>query len=350
VEKAEDPGRAIALFRETQPMRALHEKSPPARRAPGPRIAGRAAARSIWIDLLLYPTHTLPTALAPVLVGAGLAVRDGVFAPLPVLLGFLGSWAVHVAGVLADNHELLRKHPAIEEHPELTRAVADGTLRLSTLRAAIAACLALAALAAPYLYRIGGAPVLALGAIGVVVSVSYNVAPWAYVRRGWAAPVFFAMFGIVAVVGTYYIGVAAHEGAPSPWRLLASLPASVLVAGLPAGAIVTSVMLIDDIRDREFDAAKGWRTGAVRNGARFAASEVAALVAFAYVAPALLWAALGLGPWVLLPVASLPLGWRAVAVVWRATDRRELVPWTPRMAGLALLHSALLAAGLALSR
>jgi len=315
---------------------------------PRPCEAPAASVRSIWIDLLLYPTHSLPTALAPVLVGAGLAIRDGVFAPAPVLVGFLGSWVIHVAGVFTDNHELLRKHPRIAEHPELDRAVADGTLKLSTLRAAIALCIAIALLTAPYLYRIGGAPVLVLGAIGIATSLSYNGGPWAYVRRGLADPVFVAMFGVVGVVGTYYIQVAARHGAPTPWTLLASLPADVYLVGLPAGALVTSVMLIDDIRDREFDAAKGWRTGAVRWGASFNRAEITALVAFAHLAP-LAMVLLGLGPWVLLSLASTPLAWRTVRQIRTLRDRSALVPLTPQMARLALVHSALLGAGLALS-
>jgi len=306
-------------------------------------------ARTIWIDLLLYPTHSLPTAVAPVLVAVGLAVHDRVLAPLPALVGFLGSWLIHVAGVFTDNHELLRRHPGLPEHPELTQAVGDGTLKLSTLRAAIAACLGLSLLTAPYLYRTGGAPVLVLGVIGIAASLSYNGGPWAYVRRGLADPVFFLMFGVVAVVGTYYIQVAALRGAASPWLLLRSLPLPVFLAGLPAGALVTSVMLFDDIRDREFDAAKGWRTGAVRHGAGWNRAEIGLLATFAYLAPFLLWLGLGFGPSVLLPLVSLPWAWRTVRAVYTLRQRTDLIPMTPRMARLALVHSALLAVGLALS-
>jgi 1,4-dihydroxy-2-naphthoate octaprenyltransferase len=301
------------------------------------------------VDLLLYPTHTLPTALAPVLVGIGLAAHDGVLALAPALVGFLGSWLIHLAGVFTDNHELLRRHPDVPEHPELTRAVRDGTLRLSTLRAAILGCLALACLTVPYLLPIGGAPVLAYGAIGVVASLSYNGGPWAYVRRGQADPIFFLMFGAVAVPATYYIQVAALEGAPFPWRLLASLPLSAYLVGLPGGAIVTSVMLIDDVRDREFDAAKGWRTGAVRRGAAWTIGEIAALLALAYAVPVACWLALPFDAWVLLPLASLPLALALVRALRSARARSDLVPLTPRMARLAVVHSALLAAGLALS-
>lgn len=305
--------------------------------------------RRIWIDLLLYPTHSLPTALAPVLVGLGLAVRDGIFEPFPVLVAFLGSWVIHVAGVFADNHELLRRHPHVEEHPELTQAVRDGTLRLSTLRAAIGLCVALAILTAPYLYRIGGTPVLVLGAIGLLASLAYNGWPLAYVGRGIADPIFLVMFGVVGVVGTYYIQRAAWHGALAPGDLLNALDPAVFLVGLPAGAIVTSVMLIDDIRDRDFDAAKGWRTGTVRWGARWTRGEIAVLVAAAYVAPVLFRELLGFDAWVLLPLASAPLGFRTVRAVLTLRRREDLVPWTPRMAALALLHSALLGIGLALS-
>jgi 1,4-dihydroxy-2-naphthoate octaprenyltransferase len=307
-------------------------------------------ARSIWVDLLMYPTHSLPTAAAPVIVGVGLALHDGVLAPFPVLVGFLGSWAIHVAGLFTDNHELLRLHPDVVEHPELTEAVRNGTLRLSTLRAAVAGAVALAVLTAPYLYGIGGAPVLAMGALGIAASLWYHGQPWAYVRTGSADPLFVIMFGVVAVVGTYYIGAAAAHGAAAPWRLLASLPLEAFVVGLPAGAIVTSVMVIDDLRDHEFDRAKGWRTFAVRFGPDFSRAEITALVAFAYVAPFAFWLALGFDTWVLLPLASLPLAFRNLRAIWTLRHRIQLIPWTPRMAMLSVVHSVLLGMGLALSR
>jgi 1,4-dihydroxy-2-naphthoate octaprenyltransferase len=262
----------------------------------------------------------------------------------------LGSWLIHLAGVFTDNHELLRLHPGLPEHPELTRAIDAGTLRLSTLRLAIAACLGLAILTAPYLYAIGGWPVLALGALGISVSLSYNGGPFAYVRRGLADPVFTLMFGVVAVAATSWIQAAAQPGAPEPWTLLRALPPSAWLVGLPCGALVTSVMLIDDLRDVEFDSAKGWRTGAVRFGPAFGRAEITLLVAFAYLAPLAFWPALGLGPWVLLPLVSAPLAWRVVGAVRSAGARAALAPLSPRMAGLALIHSALLAAGLALAR
>lgn len=305
--------------------------------------------RDIWIKLLLYPTHSLPTALAPVLVGVGVALRDGLFAPLPALVGFVGSWLIHVAGVFADNHELLRRYPGLGEHPELDQAVEDGTLRLTTLRWAIALCILLAIAAVPYLYRVGGMPVLLFGIVGTALSLSYNAGPWAYVRRGLAEYVFLVMFGVVGVVGTYYIQAAATRASAGPWELLASLPLAAYLLGLPVGAIVTAVMLIDDIRDRRFDAKKGWKTAAVRLGPDFSRAEITALVALSYAAPFAFLAAPEGSSWLLLPLLSAPLAWRVVRDVREAGRRENLQPMTPRMAMLALNYAALLAAGIALS-
>jgi 1,4-dihydroxy-2-naphthoate octaprenyltransferase len=305
--------------------------------------------RSIWIDLLLYPTHTLPTAAAPALVGVGLAVHNGVFAPLPAALAFVASWLVHVAGVFTDNEELLRRHPGVAEHPELLAALADGSLRLSGLRWAIAGCLLLAALTGPYLTSVAGLAVPVLGAIGTVASLGYSLGRFSWTRLGIGGPVFFAMFGIVAVAGIYYVQAAPAYVPPFTWRIVPqALPFGAFVVGLPVGAIVTNVLLIDDIRDREFDALKGWRTGPVRHGVRWTRAEFVALLAFAYLMPFWFWLGLGLSPWVLLPLITVPAAVRIGRTIGTQLSFEALFPMTPRTAGLALGYAALLAIGIAL--
>ena len=122
---------------QTSQLREVDETVPAAGRE---AEAPPHSMRKIWVDLLMYPTHSLPTGIAPVAIGVGLAAHDGVLAPVPALVGFLGSWAIHVAGLFVDNHELLRLHPQVVEHPELTHAVRDGKLRLPFLRAMTALC------------------------------------------------------------------------------------------------------------------------------------------------------------------------------------------------------------------
>lgn len=299
--------------------------------------------------MLLYPGHTLPTALAPALVGVGLAIHNHVFAFLPAFLGFFASWLIHVGGVFTDNYVLLTKTPDIQEHPELTEALQNGTLTRFGLQSAIAACFIVALLTGPYLLHTAGFLVVVFGILGIVSSWAYAGGPFAYARLGLADPIFFLMFGVVAVTGTYYVQAAAHLLSAANWYFVASaLPFNAFIVGLPVGALVTNVLLIDDIRDHRPDRDKGWRTGAVRFGVGWNRAEIVVLSAFAYLMPFWLWLGRGFSPWVLLPLLTLPQAVTVARVVCTSNRFEDLFPMTPKGAFLSLWYGALLAIGTAL--
>jgi 1,4-dihydroxy-2-naphthoate polyprenyltransferase len=311
----------------------------------GPAAASR---RAIWIDLLLYPGHTLPTAAAPVIVAAGLAVHNHVFAPLPLFIGFLASWLIHVGGVFTDNYILISRHPELPEHPELLAALNDGTLTLRGLKLAIIACFVLAALTGPYLVYVAGVPVIVLGLIGSVASLGYSVGRYSMTRLGITDPLFFLMFGVVAVVGAYYVQAAPAYGAPLPWLIVPqALPFAAFVLGLPLGALITNVLLIDEIRDWRFDGPKGWRTGTVRFGVGWTRGELIGLTAFAYLAPFWFWHGLGFSPWVLLPLLTAPEAVAVGRVVCSTEGLDKLRPMSPKAARLCLDYAVLLGIGVA---
>ncbi len=294
--------------------------------------------RDMWLHMLLYPGHTLPTALAPMLVAVGLARRDAAFAALPALAAFIAGWLIQVGGVFTDNYENLVRHPDDREHPQLVSALQSGALTLGGLRAAIAVCYLGALAAGAYLLSVAGWPVLWIGLASIAASLLYSAGPRPFGLAGLADPVFLIFFGVVSVLGGYV--VQAQPGSP-PWNAVA--------LGLPVGALTTCILIIDDIRDREFDIAKGKRTIAVRFGKAWSRAEFVALQAFAYLAPLWLWRALGFSAWVLLPLASLPLAVATARKVMKLDRFEDLVPMTPRAAGLLVVYSALLALGAALS-
>ncbi|MCX7172746.1 MAG: UbiA family prenyltransferase [Proteobacteria bacterium] len=126
------------------------------------------------------------------------------------------------------------------------------------------------------------------------------------------------------------------------------LPWDICVIGLPVGALVTNVMLIDDIRDRHFDAMKGWRTCAVRFGLSGIRGEYLALSAFAYAVPLgfRLW--LNCSAWIFLPLLSLPLSYKIARAVCTFDQTKDLLMMSPRASYLALIYSVLLALGIAI--
>jgi 1,4-dihydroxy-2-naphthoate octaprenyltransferase len=304
----------------------------------------------IWVHWLVYPGHTLPTAAAPVLVAMGLALHDGVFAAGPALAGFLASWLIHLAGVFTDNHELLVRHRVAGEHPEMFAALDNGTFTLSGLRRAIAGCLVLACLTGPYLLHVAGTPVLAIGLVGIIGSLIYAGGPFPFAKLGLADVHFFVMFGVVAPAATYYVQVASLDPTAAGWGLLWNgLPLSAWVIGLPIGALTVNVLIIDDMRDRAFDALKGWRTPPVRFGLPFSRGQYVLLSVFAYLMPLWFWLGLGLGAGVLLPLVIVPFAWWLGRRICTLARHDDLVPLTPMAAMLCLAYATLLAAGLAVS-
>ncbi len=306
--------------------------------------------RRIWIELLLYPSHSLPTAAAPVIVAIGLAVRDHVFAPLPVFLGFVASWLIHVGGLFTDNYLLVTKFPNLREHPEFFVAMEHGMLTPARIRWAAVASFVLAALTGPYLLSVAGAPVVLLGVVGTAASLWYSVGNYSMVRLGVADPLFVLMFGVIAVAGSYYVQAAPAHPSSTAWLFVPqALPWTAFVVGLPIGALVTDVMLIDDLRDQEFDRIKGWKTGPVRFGANFTRVEFTVLMVLAYAFAAWLWLGAGFSPWVLLTWALLPEAIAITHVIWTRDSFEALFPMTPRTARMSLDFSVLLAIGIAAS-
>lgn len=302
--------------------------------------------REVWTRKLIYPGHTLPTAIAPILVSIGLALHDGVFAPLPVLLAFLAGWLIQFAGVVTDNYTNLIRQPDDREHPELVEAVKTGVLSLADLRMTLIASYGLALAIGLALYAIAGWPVIAIGLASILASWAYSAGPFPFGRHGFADPIFFLFFGMVSVIGGYYVQAAAVLG-PERWR--DALPLTVVAISLPIGALITNILIIDDIRDCEFDTVKGKNTIAVRFGRIYSRYEYTALLAFAYLAPLWFWQGLGFGAWALLPLITLPLAVMTARAVWTGNRFSDLVPMTPRMAMLTVGYSLCLAIGLALS-
>ena len=120
-----------------------------------------------------------------------------------------------------------------------------------------------------------------------------------------------------------------------------------LAASVPVGALITAILVVNNLRDIEQDRRAGKRTLAVRLGERGAVAEFGLLLAVAYVAPIVLLLG-GAGPAVLLPLLCAPLALPLLRVVRAGGDPRRLNAVLAGTARLSLVFAALLAVGLAL--
>ncbi|MFB6301519.1 MAG: 1,4-dihydroxy-2-naphthoate polyprenyltransferase [Haloferacaceae archaeon] len=307
--------------------------------------AEEVTRRRAWV--MAARPQTLPAAAAPVLVGTGLAVHHGVFAPLPALFALLGAALIQVGTNFANDYYDAVKGADTADREGFTRVTAGGLIPPARVKRAMWLTFAAAVAVGTYLVWVGGVPIVVVGLLSVASGIAYTGGPYPLGYHGLGDLFVFVFFGLVAVAGTYYVQAAAVLAAGVPVGVPpGTLPLDALVAGLPAAALSTDILVVNNVRDREEDARAGKRTLAVRLGYRFARAEYLLMLALAYIAP--FWfLARGYGLPVLLPLLTLPLAARVTRTVLTRTDGDALNPALERTGQLLAAYAALFAVGLA---
>ncbi|MFN8443704.1 MAG: 1,4-dihydroxy-2-naphthoate polyprenyltransferase [Caldilineaceae bacterium] len=277
---------------------------------------------------------TLPAAVGPVFVGAALAAADGRFALLPALGALLGALLIQIGSNFANDYSDFFKGADTHERLGPTRATAAGLLTPGEMRGGMIVVFGLAALIGLYLIYAGGWPILALGVASILAAIAYTGGPFPFGYYGLGDLFCFIFFGLGAVCGTYFVQTR-------------SLTTDVWLAAIPVGALITAILVVNNLRDIDTDRKANKRTLAVMLGRAGARIEYLTLVVVAYLAPLLLWLVRGHGFWVMLPWLSLLLAVPLVRSVF-TLEGRPLNPVLAGTARLSLVFSLLLAIGVVL--
>jgi len=218
--------------------------------------------------------HTLPAAVTPVLVGAGLADGDDVFRWDAFAWALLGAVALQVAANFANDASDARRAADSPGRLGPPRMVALGEIAAPRMWAATWTAVGVAAIAGIALTVIAGPVILIIGVSSLLAMLGYVGGPAPYGYRGLGEVFTFVFFGLVATVGSRYV----HDmTAPLDSWLLA----------IPVGMLVTSILVVNNLRDIETDSAAGKRTLAVILGSRGTRLLYASLVLGAFVLIAL---------------------------------------------------------------
>jgi 1,4-dihydroxy-2-naphthoate octaprenyltransferase len=303
--------------------------------------------RDAW--LMAARPHTLPAAAAPIFVGVGLALRDGVFAPLPALAAFVGATLIQIGTNFANDYYDAVKGADTDDREGFTRVTAGGLIEPGEVKRAMYLTFAAAILVGTYLVYVGGVPILVIGLLSVASGIAYTGGPYPLGYHGLGDLFVFVFFGVVAVTGTYYVqAVTTLAGAFPTGVPEGAVPFAAVVASLPIAGISTAVLVVNNIRDKEEDAQTGKRTLAVRFGYTFSRLEYAGLLALAYVVPVWFSVQQGATLSVFLPYLSLPLAVAVTRTVSTETSGEELNPALSRTGQLLALYALLFGVGLAL--
>ncbi|WP_226006454.1 1,4-dihydroxy-2-naphthoate polyprenyltransferase [Natrinema salinisoli] len=297
--------------------------------------------------LMAARPQTLPAAAAPIIVGTGLAVHEGVFAPLPALFAFVGAALIQIGTNFANDYYDAIKGADTEDREGFTRVTQSGLISPEQVKLATFVTFGLAIITGTYLVYIGGLPILIVGLVSVFCGWAYTGGPYPLGYHGLGDLFVFVFFGLVAVTGTYYVQAAAVLAEPLTTAIpVGTLTRDAVAASLPVAGISTAILVVNNIRDKETDAGTGKRTLAVRLGYRWSRLEYVSLLALAYVVPLWFWAAAGLGPGVLLPLVTLPYAAMIARTVCTRTDGEALNPALEGTGKLLAIYAVCFAGGL----
>lgn len=257
--------------------------------------------------------HSLGTALAPVIVGGGLAIRDGSARPLALILAFLGVGLLLV-GVNLGNDYFDYRQGADPPIGRSNRALQRGVLppRWFLIGGFVAfglggACGVLVVVNSPR-------SVLLLGVAGALLGFFYTAPPFRLGYRGLGEIVVFLTLGEGAVLGSYVVTAARWSWLP-------------LIVGIPISLTVTAILHANNLRDLDEDRRSGKRTLAVRLGTDAAIWEFRILIVGALAAVAAV--AVLLTPLALAGLLSVPWAWQAIqATIVRPVGGRALMRLT----------------------
>lgn len=267
---------------------------------------------------------TLWAAVAPVLVGSGLAANDDAFRWDASLAALVGALAIQVAANFANDVSDAARGADTAARIGPPRAVAGGLVTPRAMWTAVWLAFAFAAVAGVYLIVIAGWVVALIGVVSVLAALSYVGGPIPYGYRALGEVFVFAFFGIVATVGSRYV----HD---------MSAPLDSWLLAIPVGMLVTAILVANNIRDLDTDQATGKRTLAVVLGRKRTAVLFSTLVLGAPALVAIL-AVLRLTPFpTVFTVIFLPFSHRLARTVRSEVTGPALIR---ALVGTARLHLA----------
>ena len=277
---------------------------------------------------------TLAASVAPVLAGTAVAIHEGgarwgagvaaLIVALAMQLGvnFANDYSDHVRG--ADS---ARVGPL--------RAASSGIVSPRQVRWAAMAAFSVAAIAGVALSLAVDWRLLLVGAACLLAGWLYTGGPRPYGYLGLGEVFVFVFFGLVATVGTAYV----ETGRVTTLAVL---------MGCGVGFMATAILVLNNLRDIETDAAAGKRTLATRIGRRPTRVLLLALVCAAFAVPIVIFTTRLAGVTVMAMHFGIPIASAPVRTAFASTAAPQLVVALKRMAAAELAYALLFTLGILL--
>jgi 1,4-dihydroxy-2-naphthoate polyprenyltransferase len=199
---------------------------------------------------------TLVISISPVVIGATLAISQGILNPTLLLFTLLTALAIQIGANLANDYFDFVKGADTKERKGFMRVTQAGLVTPTKMKRAMIAIFAIACTSGCYLIWEGGLAIAFLLTLSIALGVLYTGGPFPLAYLGLGELFAFLFFGPIAVLGTYYLQTA-------------TLTKEAFIAGLSPGAFSMAFLIINNVRDIDEDRQANKKTLAVRFGKTF---------------------------------------------------------------------------------
>jgi len=277
---------------------------------------------------------TLAASVAPVLTGTAIAVHQGgarwwagagaliVGVAMQVGVNFANDYSDYVRGADAN-----RVGPV--------RASSSGLVASSHVRLAAIGSFAVAGIAGLLLSLAVDWRLLIAGVACLLAGWLYTGGPKPYGYLGLGEVFVFIFFGLVATVGTVYLETS-------------RITALSVLMGCAMGFFATAILVMNNLRDIDTDAAAGKRTLATRIGRERTRWLLLVLVCAAFAVPIVVLVSGLAGVTAMLVVFAIPIALVPVRTAFASDAAPDLVRALKRMAAAQVAYALLFTLGLLL--
>lgn len=286
---------------------------------------------SIWLHAAR--PQTLAAAFVPVCVGASLAYHDQSFAPIPSFVALLCAFLIQIGTNFANDYFDFIKGADTEDRIGFERATAMGHISARSMRNATIITMGLAFLLGLYLVWHAGWVIFWIGIASLICGVLYTGGPFPLGYNGLGDLFVFIFFGIIAVMGTYYVNALEWNNA-SFW------------ASIPVGALATNILVVNNLRDVEQDSKAGKNTLGVLFGENILRWEYLLMLLLALAIPPHFYFRLDYSLVIFLPFLTIPFAGFLLRQIWFEKDKSNLNKTLEQTAQFMTLFGILFSAGI----
>ena len=279
-----------------------------------------------WIEAMRL--LTLPVSVAGVIAGTACAVIFDSFKPAPAIACLVFAALAQIAANFGNEYYDYKNGIDRKGRAGFRRGVTEGEIDPKSMKTATYSVLALAAAVGCTMLLYGPWWLIIVGVLIMIFALAYSAGPYPLSHHGLGDVAVVIFFGIIPVTFTCFLQTGSWEG------MGIIIPVSIAV-----GLLAANVLVVNNYRDMEDDAAVGKRTTVVIFGRRF--------MSLAYLLSGIAAMAVMIPVWTRLPLWALTVPVVYIALhlkVWlrlRQTTGAALNPLLGRTAVNLLVFSLL---------